>query len=245
MIEKISDLPSGIDGVRSSGKLTRADYDAVIVPLVDEALRDHRKLRCLVEVPDYAGITPSAAFEDISLGLRVLRAFEGCAIVTDLGWVSELTRFAAFLMPYPVRVFPAADRAQAIEWLAALPAGPQITPRVLTDAGVVVVEVKEPLRVEDIEALADVIDGWLSTHLSLHGLVVHATAFPGWENARGLVQHLRFVFNHHRQIERVALAVDGTLADVAATLAEHVVSAEVRHFAFTEVDAAITWASEG
>ena len=69
MIEKIPDLPAGIDGVRSSGKLTREDYDAVIVPLVDEALRDHRKLRCLVEIPDFAGITPSAAFEDISLGL--------------------------------------------------------------------------------------------------------------------------------------------------------------------------------
>ncbi len=245
MIEKISDLPPGIDGVRSSGKLTRQDYDAVIVPLVDEALRDHRKLRCLVEIPDYGGITPSAAFEDISLGLRVLKAFEGCAIVTDLGWVGEITRFSAFLMPYPVRVFPSAQRAQAIEWLAALPAGPQITPRVLTDAGVVVVEVKEPLRAQDVEALADVIDGWLSTHTSLHGLVVHATTFPGWENALGLVRHLRFVFHHHRQIERVALAVDGKLAEVGATLAEHTVSAEVRRFAFADLDAAIKWASTG
>lgn len=245
MIEKISDLPPGIDGVRSSGKLTREDYDAVIVPLVDEALRDHRKLRCLVEIPDYGGITPSAAFEDISLGLRVLRAFDGCAIVTDLGWVGELTRFSAFLMPYPVRVFPAAERARAIEWLVALPAGPQITHRVLPDAGVVVVEVQEPLRVQDIEALADVIDGWLATHVSLHGLVVHATTFPGWENASGLVRHLRFVINHHRQIERVALAVDGKLAEIGATLAEHAVSAEVRHFAFADLDAAINWASTG
>lgn len=243
MIEKIANLPSGIDGVRSSGKLTREDYDAVIVPLVDGALRDHRKLRCLVEIPDYAGITPSAAFEDLSLGLRVLRAFDGCAIVTDLGWISELTRFAAFLMPYPVRVFPITERAQAIEWLVALPAGPQITSRVLSDAGVVVVEVKEPLRVQDVEALADVIDGWLSTHMSLHGLVVHATTFRGWENARGIVRHLQFVFNHHRQIERVALAVDGTLAQFAAALAEHTVSAEVRRFAFAELDAAIEWAS--
>ena len=72
---------------------------------------------------------------------------------------------------------------------------------------------------------------------------MHATTFPGWENARGLVRHLRFVFHHHRQIERVALAVDGKLAGVAATVAEHAVRPDVRRFAFAELDAAIQWAS--
>src|ERR1700710_469932 len=100
MIEQIADLPAGIDGVRSSGKLTREDYDAVIVPLLDEALREHRRLRCLVEVDSIEGITPAAAFEDATLGMRALGLFEGCAVVSDLAWVAELTRFAAILMPY-------------------------------------------------------------------------------------------------------------------------------------------------
>jgi hypothetical protein len=49
-----------------------------------------------------------------------------------------------------VRVFPTTERPQAIEWLVALPAGSQITDRVLPDAGVVIVEAKEPLRVQEL-----------------------------------------------------------------------------------------------
>ena len=105
MIERIHGLPDGIDGVRCEGKLTREDYDAVVVPLLDAVEREHRGLRCLVEIPDFAGISPDAAFEDLSLGVRVLRAFDGCAVVTDLEWLADTTRVAAFLMPYPVRVF--------------------------------------------------------------------------------------------------------------------------------------------
>ena len=53
--------------MRCSGKLTREDYDAVVVPLLDDALRTHRRLRCLVEVDSIEGITPAAAFEDARL----------------------------------------------------------------------------------------------------------------------------------------------------------------------------------
>ena len=108
-----------------------------------------------------------------------------------------------------------------------------------------VVEVAEPLGVPDVEALATVVDGWLAEHPTLHGLVLHAHAFPGWENVGGLVRHLRFVIGHHRHVDRVALAVDGPLAAVAATVAEFVAHPQVRRFTFDELDAAIAWASTG
>jgi stage II sporulation SpoAA-like protein len=243
MIERIEGLPAGIDGVRCNGKLTRADYDAVVVPLLEEVQREHRRMRCLVEVDGFDGITPTAAFEDVRLGLRALGSFDGCAVVSDLAWVGQVLRLAGFLLPYPVRIFPRDRREDAITWLRGLPAGPAITHRVLTDAGVVVVEVTEPLRVQDVEALAMVVDGWLAEHPTLHGLVLHASAFPGWENVGGLVRHLRFVIGHHRHVDRVALAVDGPLATAAATVAELVAHPQVRRFTFDELNAAIAWAS--
>jgi hypothetical protein len=95
-------------------------YDVVIVPLLDEALRARRRLRCLVEGDSIEGITPAAAFEDATLGMRALGSFEGCAVVTGLPWIGDLTRFAAFLMPYPLRVFSPHQRVQAIAWLGEL-----------------------------------------------------------------------------------------------------------------------------
>jgi hypothetical protein len=242
MIERIEGLPAGVDGVRCNGKLTREDYDAVVVPLLEEVQREQRRLRCLVEMDGFDGTTPGAAFEDVRLGLRAMGSFDGCAVVSSLPWVGEVLRFVGFLLPYPVRVFPTDRRDEAIAWLTSLSGGPGITHRVLADTGVVVVEVAEPLRVQDVEALATVVDGWLTERPRLHGLVVHARAFPGWENVGGLVRHLRFVVGHHRHVDRIALAVDGPLAAMAATLAEVVAHPQVRRFDHDELDAAIAWA---
>jgi len=147
------------------------------------------------------------------------------------------------LLPYPVRVFPTGRREEAIAWLQGLSSRPTIGHRTLPEAGVVVVEVVEPLRAQDVEELASVVDGWLTEHATLHGLVLHARAFPGWQNVGGLVQHLQFIIGHHRHLDRVALAVDGPLASVAATFAALVAHPLVRHFRFDELDAAIAWAS--
>ena len=213
---------------RCEGKITREDYDAVVVPLLDAVERGHRGLRCVVEIDGFDGITPDAAFEDIRLGWQAMDSFEGCAVLTDIAWVGPVLRFAGFLLPYPVRIFPADRRDEAIAWLENLSGKPTITHRVLPDAGLVVVEVVEPLRIQDVEELATVVNGWLTQHSSLHGLV----------------QHLQFIIGHHRHLDRVvALAVDGPLAAVAATIAELVAHPQVRRFTFDELPAAIAWAS--
>jgi hypothetical protein len=244
VIEKILDLPPGIDGLRSTGKLTLEDYTQVVVPLVAGAVLDDRRLRCLVEIPDFAGISPDAAFEDLSLGVRVLRAFDGCAVVTDLEWLADTTRVAAFLMPYPVRVFPAARRGEAIQWLQCLPEVARLTHEVRQD-GVLVVEAGDPLRVQDIEELTSVVQARLAGHPSLRGMVLHAAALPGWENLAAFTAHLRFIGRHRHRIDRIAIVVDGALAAVAARLLDLVLHAEVQRFGRNDLDAAIAWASAG
>jgi hypothetical protein len=244
MIETISGLPTGIDGLRSTGKLTLDDYADVVIPLIAGAVLDDRRLRCLVEIPDFAGITPEAAFADISLGLRVLRAFDGCAVLTDLEWLADTTRVAAFLMPYPVQVFPATQRAEAIAWLQSLPEAARLVHEMRAD-GVLVVEAAEPLRVQDVEELTSVVDSRLADHPALRGVVLHAAALPGWENLAALAAHLRFIARHQRRIDHVAIVVDGALAATAARLLDLIVHAEVRHFRRDALDAAITWASMG
>lgn len=243
MIETIPDLPAGIDGLRASGKLTREDYQAVVEPLVARAATTGQRLRCLVEIPDFGGITSEAAFEDLALGRRVLHAFDGCAVVTDLPWLAGMTRFAAFFTPYPVRVFPFEERAAAITWLQELPGASHLRIRVADDT--VVVEADGPLRVGDVAELAAVVDRHLAEHPTLHAVVLHAAAVPGWENFAALRAHLQFVARHHRRIDRIAVAVDGTVAAAAAGLAGLITHPRTRHFAHDELDAAIAWAAAG
>src|SRR5262249_51019020 len=148
--ETLSDLPPGIDGVKATGKISREDYEAVLVPLMDGARRDGRRLRFLYQVgPEFTGFTAGAAWEDAKGGLRSMRLFDGCAVVTDVGWIRESTRLAAFLIPCPVRVFSLSERQAAADWLASLPESAAVSQRLIAETGVLVVDVNQPLRAQD------------------------------------------------------------------------------------------------
>jgi hypothetical protein len=107
----------------------------------------------------------------------------------------------------------------------------------------VVIEVNAALRAVDFEEMTRTVDSWLAEHAQLRGLVIHARAFPGWENVGSLIRHIRFVRDHHRKIARAALAVDGRLAPVVPAVASHFVTAQVRRFGHDELDDAIRWAA--
>jgi len=244
MLEKLSDVPQGIVGVKAVGKVTREDYEKVLEPLFDGARREGRRLRFVCQIgPEFEGLTPGAAWEDAKLGVRSLRLFAGCAVVTDRDWIRESTRIASFFVPCPVRVFPNGDRDKAIEWLGSLPQESGVAHRLLPEKGVIVVEVKNALTAQDFDALALTADPWIETHGGLAGLVIHARAFPGWENLGSLVRHVQFVRDHHRKTKRIALATDGTLAGLAPRIGEHFVHAEVKTFGYGQVDAAASWAA--
>ena len=98
------------------------------------------------------------------------------------------------------------------------------------------------MRAQDFDALAFTADAWIEAHGDLQGLVVHVREFPGWENFAGLLRHVRFVRDHHRRVKRVAIAADSKLASLAPKIAEHFVQAEVRAFAYDQLDSAIAWA---
>jgi stage II sporulation SpoAA-like protein len=245
MLERLQNLPPGIDGVKAVGRVSREDYERVVDPIVDAARREGRRIRLLYQVgPEFEGFTAGAAWEDAKLGLASLRLFDGCAVVTDVGWIREATRVMGFVMPCPVRVFDNGRLAEAVEWLRSLPEGPAVSHRVLPGSGVLVVEVRQALRAQDFDALAATADNWIEANGDLPGIVIHAREFPGWENLGSLIRHVRFVRDHHRRVDRVALASDSRLAGLAPRLAEHFVKAEVRRFGYDDLDAAIMWAGE-
>jgi len=243
MLEKLKDLPNGIDGLKAVGKISKEDYEQVFVPLLDQARQHGRRIRFLYEFgPEFESFTPGAAWQDAKIGLHDMRLFDGCAIVTDLVWIRETTRLAGFFMPCPVRIFGDCEKGKAIEWLNSLPEFAAVSHTLIPDAGVIVVEIKQALRAQDFDALSYTADMWIESHGSLQGLVIHAREFPGWENFGSLLRHIRFVRNHHREVKKIAFAADSKLATLAPKIAEHFVKAEVKSFGYDELDRATAWA---
>jgi len=97
------------------------------------------------------------------------------------------------------------------------------------------------LAKEDFEGLAREVDPFIYEHGGLAGIIVEASAFPGWESFGAMAAHFRFVRDHHKQIKKIAVVTDSALGTVAEKLASHFVSATVRHFGAGEVEAARAW----
>ena len=246
MLERLEGLPPGLEGMKAVGKVSKADYDGVFEPILDEARAQGKRIRFLYELgPEFKGFTAGGAWEDARLGMGSLRLLNGIAVVTDLGWVREMVRLVGFMMPVPARVFSTAQRDEAIAWLSSLPHEVAISHRLIPDKGVIVVEPKGRLHAQDFDALAATADAWIEAHGHLPGLVIHAHRFPGWENLGSMLRHVRFVREHQREIDRVALVADTELASLLPRIADHFVKAEVKAFDYDQLDEAIAWASGG
>ena len=247
MLERLTGLPPGVEGVKAVGKVSKEDYDQVLEPMLNEARKEGRRVRFLYELgAEFEGITPAAAWEDAKIGLRSMRLFDGCAIVTDTGWLRESARLAGLphAMPGPNVSGPGTGTGPWSGW-ARFRESAGISHRLLPESGVIVVEVKEAFRAQDFDALETTADTWIEAHGNLQGLVIHAREFPGWENLGSLWRHLRFVRDHHRKVKRIALAADTKLASLAAGLSEHFGQAEVKRFPYGELENAIAWAGGG
>jgi hypothetical protein len=120
MISLLPHLPDHIIGVAASGQVTGADYERVLIPAVEAALKKHPKLRLIYELGnDLTGFAPGAMWDDMKLGMAHLSAWEKVAVVTDIGWIANATNLFRFVMPCPVKVFAMKDRAAAEAWIAA------------------------------------------------------------------------------------------------------------------------------
>jgi hypothetical protein len=240
MLQRICELPDGIDGLRAERKLTKRDCDEVFRPLLHDARRESRRVRLLYEfAPDFRGFTAGAAWEE-AVALNYLSLFERCAIVSEAASMRERAHRVAALVPRPVHVFAA--REPGLDWLVAR-ITPHLSHRLIPDRGVVVVEPTGALRPEDFDALELFVDPWIESRGTLRGLVVHMQEFPGWESLGAFIRHVQFVREHQRFVHRVALAADSRLAQIMPRLGELLVQAEVKGFGRNELDQAIGWAA--
>lgn len=120
MIKLLSDLPDNVVGIAASGHVSAADYETVLAPAVEAALKKHGKARLLYVLgSDFTGFAPGAMWEDAKLGIAHFTAWEKVALVTDVSWVANAASMFKFFMPCPVQVFSTQDQTKAEAWVLA------------------------------------------------------------------------------------------------------------------------------
>ena len=121
MIEQLKTFPDNVLAFVCHGHVTKADYDEVLVPAVESALKKKQgKVRLYYETaPDFGGIQPGAMWEDFKVGMEHLTRWERFAVVTDVEWIKHTMRFFSFLIPGALKVFPSSEAPQARDWISA------------------------------------------------------------------------------------------------------------------------------
>jgi hypothetical protein len=79
---------------------------------------------------------------------------------------------------------------------------------------------------------------------NLRGLIIVTEKFPGWKDFSGMVEHIKFVRGHHREIGKIALVTDSKIADLAESLGTHFIKASIKHFSFDEEESARSWIAQ-
>jgi hypothetical protein len=109
------------------------------------------------------------------------------------------------------------------------------------DAGIVTVTPSTPLKEKDFALLSSEVDPYIEKRGKLNGLIIQIETFPGWEDFAGLISHLKFVREHHKNIEKVAAVSDGKIVSIMPRIVDHFINAKVKYFPYESLDEAILW----
>lgn len=118
MIEALKEFPTQVLAFACKGKLTKHDYETVLIPAVEEALKQPGKIRLYYQIDrDFAGIEPGAVWDDFKVGMEHVLRWERIAVVTDVDWIRYTIRAFSFVIPAAVQVFRTDEKAKAREWI--------------------------------------------------------------------------------------------------------------------------------
>ena len=116
MFEPLPVNDKGILAFRVSGKLTDADYQ-VFIPLLESLIRERGQISLYMELEDFKGWEPRAAWDDLRFGLKHDRDFRRIAIVGDREWEHAAIALANLFTDTPMRFFRREEAAAAWDWL--------------------------------------------------------------------------------------------------------------------------------
>jgi hypothetical protein len=119
MLKPLPNLPAHVVGFMASGQVTASDYESVLIPAIESAIKQHGRVRLLYQIgPAFAGFTAGAMWDDAKVGVSHLRAWERVAVVTDVEWIAWAVRLFRFAIPCPAKVFANSQYAEAVDWIA-------------------------------------------------------------------------------------------------------------------------------
>lgn len=222
-----------------SGKVTESDFRNVLLPDVEERSGSGHVRLALHIGPELEGISVGTLLTDARMGLDYREEFERIAIATDNAAIRTGVHLVAPFLPFEVKLFAADEEKPAIEWAGS--DAPQPIHRLNRRKGVLTIKPKGELDRGQFELITREVDSYLKGRHRLNGVLLEAAHFQGWQNFAALSTHLKFIKNHHRSVEKIAVVTGDAVMNVIPRIAEHFIRAEVKVFKAAQRSQALHW----
>ncbi len=119
MIEIMTDLPPHVTGFKAIGKVTKQDYENVLIPAVDKQAKLFTKLNFILLLDtDVSNFTLGAWKDDLWVGLKHISHWHKVAIVSNKDSIKKITDIFGHLVPGEYKGFMTVDLGAAKEWVA-------------------------------------------------------------------------------------------------------------------------------
>ncbi len=116
-IIKIEESESGkVVSLTITGKLEKEDYD-FFVPETEQCIKQHGKIRMIVQLIDFHGWSVGAAWEDTKFGIKHFSDIERLAITGDRKWEKGMALFCKVFTTAKVQYFDNSELDQAQSWI--------------------------------------------------------------------------------------------------------------------------------
>lgn len=105
--------------IHVTGKLAKQDYEH-FVPTVEKLVKEHGKIRLLVDMHDFHGWTAGALWQDVKFDMRHFNHIERIAMVGEKKWQRGMSVFCKPFTAAKIRYFDHSSIEEARTWLGAV-----------------------------------------------------------------------------------------------------------------------------
>ncbi|WP_299195477.1 STAS/SEC14 domain-containing protein [uncultured Amphritea sp.] len=106
--------------LQASEKLTTADYQEIFLPLLEEKVAAHGRVRCLIYLDhEFKGWEIGAMWEDTKLGIHHSNDFIRLAVVGGGTWLDWAVKIGEAFIDGEAQHFSESQFLQALHWIDA------------------------------------------------------------------------------------------------------------------------------
>jgi hypothetical protein len=119
MLSIIPDLPAHVTGIRATGKVTKYDFEQVLIPAINDLVKRTGKINylLLLETP-ISNFTLGAWIDDAIVGLKHFTQWHKIAIVTDQKGVEKFSDIFGYIVPGESKGFKLSELGAAKKWVS-------------------------------------------------------------------------------------------------------------------------------